>query len=141
MSNHRTSQILIVDNDPAVLRVLESRLAGMGYGCVTATSGAQALASFRPGETGLVISDLNMPQGDGASLAAAIRRNSDVPILLISGFKDAYRREMRNIPDVMFLHKPFETRDLVDIVRATIGEPDGAVVTHGASDEGGNANG
>lgn len=123
MNTDSRRRILIADDDPHVRLILESRLGAMGYDCVTVESGVQAIARFKPDDVDLVISDLNMPHGDGADLAAAIRRVSGVPLILISGFKDAFRKRMRGIPDVMFLHKPFETRELVELVRSAIGSP------------------
>ncbi|MGD9688933.1 MAG: response regulator [Phycisphaerales bacterium] len=115
-----TRHILLVDNDPSVLAALQARIAALGYRCTTARSGGQALATFAKDPPELVISDLHMPQGDGATLAEAIRRTSDVPIILISGFKDAFRRQLRQIPDVSFLHKPFETAALLELIQASL---------------------
>ncbi|MFG0242479.1 MAG: response regulator [Phycisphaerales bacterium JB041] len=111
--------ILIVDNDPDVLSVVTARLRPMGFDCYTASSGAQALAVFNEMEPDLIISDLNMPQGDGTVLAKNIRRHSDAPIILISGFRGEFRKQLRAIPNVAFLHKPFETTALLDLVEAT----------------------
>lgn len=120
MSTDSSHSILIVDNDPNVVGALKARLGGLGYRCLGACCGAQALALFERDPADLVISDLNMPQGDGASLASALRRVSSVPIILISGFKDAYRKTLRGVPDVSFLHKPFETTELVSLVAASL---------------------
>jgi len=123
MRTDTNKSILIVDNDPSVLAALSARLGGMGYRCTTAVGGAQALGKFSSCNADLVISDLNMPQGDGADLAQAIRRISGVPIIVISGFKDAYRKKLREIADVSFLHKPFETEILLQLVSASLAAP------------------
>ena len=115
--------ILIVDNDPSVLVALSARLGGMGYRCTTADGGVRALSKFSSCGADLVITDLNMPQGDGADLAQAIRRVSGVPIIVISGFKDAYRKRLQEITNVSFLHKPFETETLLQLVSASLAAP------------------
>jgi DNA-binding response OmpR family regulator len=120
MKPDTTTTILIVDNDPAVLAALKARLGGLGYRCNTASCGAHALAQFEADTPDLVISDLNMPQGDGVALAESIRRVSAVPIILISGFKDEYRKQLRHIHDISFLHKPFETAALVELVEVAL---------------------
>lgn len=120
MSEPRVGHILIVDNDPSVVAALSARLRGMGYQCTTASCGAQALGQFTAKAPDLVISDLNMPQGDGVTLAESIRRTSSVPIILISGFKDAYRKQLRHVPDVLFLHKPFSTESLIELVEVAL---------------------
>lgn len=120
MKREQGKMILLVDNDPSVIAALEARLSGMGYRCRTSSCGSEALEHFRQQPPDLVISDLNMPLGDGAGLAASIRQHSNVPIILISGFKDAYRKTLRGIPDISFLHKPFNTEDLLALVEASI---------------------
>lgn len=112
--------ILIVDNDASVVEALTARLGGMGYRCASACSGAQAIARFQADVVDLVISDLNMPQGDGESLAQNLRRISDVPLVIISGFKDADRRTLVGMPDVWFLSKPFESAELVGLVEKVL---------------------
>jgi DNA-binding response OmpR family regulator len=68
----------------------------------------------------LVISDLNMPNGDGETLAENLRRIADVPLIIISGFKAAERRALMGMPDVWFLSKPFESVDLVALVEEAL---------------------
>ncbi len=116
MNSPRNKTILIVDNDPAVVAALTARLSAAGFHCATAACGAQAMTRFHDSPPDLVISDLKMPQGDGIALAESVRRISTVPIILMSGFKDEYRRSMRHIPDVLFLHKPFDTMLLLELV-------------------------
>jgi len=123
MYTDTNKSILIVDNEPSVLAALSARLGGMGYRCTTADCSAQALSQFSSCKTDLVISDLNMPEGDGAVLAQAIRRISGVPIIIISGFKNAYRKNLSNIANVSFLHKPFETKSLLQLVSASLAPP------------------
>lgn len=115
--------ILLVDNDRTVLSALTARLGGLGYRCESACSGAQALSLFRLHGADLVISDLNMPQGDGETLAENIRRVSDVPMIIISGYKDAPRKKLVGIAGVQFLEKPFEGAVLAELVEAALAEP------------------
>jgi DNA-binding response OmpR family regulator len=118
-----THSILVVDNDPAAVAAISARLAANRYLCFTAACGAQGFAQFQAQPVDLVISDLHMPYGDGVVLAENIRRVSDVPIILISGLKDEFRRRLRSVPDVSFLHKPFPTEDLLRMVAASIASP------------------
>lgn len=117
MSSLRKHHILVVDNDPLVVAVLTARLEGMGHVCHAAASGNEGLTRFAERPFDLVISDLNMPNGDGLVLASGIRRRSSVPLILVSGFKDAYRRWLRDIADVTFIHKPFDSRELTALVQ------------------------
>jgi two-component system response regulator MtrA len=113
-------RILIIDNDEALVNALEIRLRSIGFDCVTAASGAQGLAAFDDQAIDLVITDLNMPAGDGVSLARSIRKESDVPIVMITGFRDAFRSRVRAVPGVTLLEKPFDTNELIDVVDAEI---------------------
>lgn len=108
--------ILIIDNDEALLALLERRLGRFGYGCDTAVSGGQGLAGFDPSRHELVVTDLNMPGGDGVELARTIRENSDVPIVVVTGYRDAFRNRVRRIPGVTVIEKPFDLNDLVDLI-------------------------
>ena len=120
MNRPSTRTILVVDNDRGVVNALATRLGASGYTCCSAGSGSQALAQFQERPIDLVISDLNMPQGDGVTLAQSIRRMSNVPIILVSGFKADFRRRLRGIADVSFLHKPFESKELLDLVASAL---------------------
>ncbi len=108
--------ILIVDNDDGMVAALSTRLEQSGYSVVTAGTGAQGLAMFESHEPDLVITDLNMPAGDGITLAHRVRSKSDAPIIIVTGFRDEYREELRSVAHVSILRKPFETNDLLDLV-------------------------
>ena len=74
MSRESDATILIVDNDPDLRRVISLRLSRAGYSCVEAGTGAQALSEWRRRSFDVVVSDLNMPSGDGIALADALQR-------------------------------------------------------------------
>ena len=61
-----------------------------------------------------------MPGGDGVGLARNVRARSDVPIIIITGFRDEFRRELRAIPRVTTLQKPFAFEALRDLVEAEL---------------------
>ncbi|MFK7790244.1 MAG: response regulator [Phycisphaeraceae bacterium] len=110
------NEILIVDNDEGVCQALATRLEDAGYTCKTASSGAQGLALFQHGHIGLVITDMNMPHGDGASLIQSIRKQADTPIVVVSGFYNVYEQDLANYPGVTLFKKPFEAASLIDLV-------------------------
>ncbi len=114
--------VLVVDNDPEIRRVLARRLADAGYFCVTAASGAQALAEWHRHAFDVVVTDLNMPGGDGIALADALQRSEQVPIVFITGFREDFKRRIRSITDAIVLEKPFEGARLVELVDAILVE-------------------
>ena len=66
-------QILIVDDDPIALEILQNVLVQSGHEVMTAADGQQALAFLRDGSCRMVISDWEMPEMDGVELCRAIR--------------------------------------------------------------------
>jgi len=120
MDNARAT-ILIIDNDPDLVAVLRARILSEGYNCLGASSGAQGLALYESHHPDLVITDLNMPAGDGVDLIRRLRSRSDTPIIVITGFRDAFDRELSRFEQIVTLRKPFETRALVSLIRDTLG--------------------
>lgn len=112
--------VLIIDNDEAMVTALSARLDAGGYICETACSGAQGLAAFKRASIDLVITDLNMPSGDGIALSRAIRRVSEVPIIVLTGFHDEFRRELRDVSGVSVVHKPCVPSVLMELVEAEL---------------------
>lgn len=112
--------VLVVDNDPEIRQVLARRLSDAGYSCVTAASGAQALAEWHGRTFDVVVTDLNMPGGDGIALADALQRSEQVPIVFITGFREDFKRRIRSIPDAIVLEKPFDGSRLIELVDAIL---------------------
>jgi len=78
-------QILVVDDEPKMRRVLEILLQKMGHRVLGAGNGVEALALFQANSIDLVITDLRMPEMDGIELLAALRAQaSDVPVMVIT---------------------------------------------------------
>src|SRR5262245_21419814 len=77
----RPTQVLIVDDDVAVRKLLAMTLKQDGYAVFAAASGHEALTYFATHPVDLVLLDINMPQMDGHSVCAELRRQSHVPIL------------------------------------------------------------
>jgi len=114
--NGLAPKVLVVDNDAGLLMAVTTRLESVGYRCVQAQSGAQAFAELRRDSFDLLITDLNMPLGDGMVLASTFRRVSEAPIVVISGFVVDYAQELGEIKNVTVMPKPFETHQLVDTI-------------------------
>lgn len=81
----KTKNILAVDDEPSMLRLLEISLKQAGYQPVLASDGYQALELLRKGGIDLVISDLHMPIKDGLQLLAAMQQEHlDVPAIIVT---------------------------------------------------------
>lgn len=115
MSDH-VPNLLIVDDDEDIVRMLRTFLTSQGYHCQVAHSGAQGALEFALGEVDLVITDLNMPAGNGLALIERICRTSDVPIVVITAFMREYRPYDREMHNVIKIQKPFNCNDLLDTI-------------------------
>src|SRR5918999_1200646 len=76
--------LLLVDDDRALLSVLERRLRRQGFEVRTASSGPDALRELDRGWPALIVIDLMMPGMDGLELARRIKRIADLPIVVLS---------------------------------------------------------
>jgi two-component system, OmpR family, KDP operon response regulator KdpE len=80
----RGARILVVDDDPAILRSLERNLRGHGLQVATAMTAADALSVHSLTRPDVVVLDLGLPDRDGLEVIRRIRRSSSTPILVLS---------------------------------------------------------
>jgi YesN/AraC family two-component response regulator len=114
--------ILVVDDDPAVLEAVEMAL--QGESCVSLAKEARAAAAVLGREpVALVILDIRLPGQSGIALLAHLRQQSDVPVLLISGYgtKDLVAEGLEARANA-YLDKPFTMPQLLAKVRALLAE-------------------
>lgn len=112
--------VLLIDNDEELVEAVRARLASEGMRCLTAYTGAQGVSLFDEGDVDVVITDLNMPEGDGVAVARTIRARSRVPIIVVTGFRDEYNASIASIPNVSIIRKPFESEELVQLVSIAV---------------------
>ena len=91
MENHK-EKILVVDDEASIRRILETRLSMIGYDVVTAGDGEEALETFRKAEPDLVVLDVMMPKLDGYGVCQELRKESDVPIIMLTALGDVADR-------------------------------------------------
>jgi two-component system response regulator GlrR len=107
--------ILIVDDDPDLLKLLALRLGAAGYAVQTAESGERALAAIAVSRPDIVVTDLKMGGMDGLALFEAIQRTAPtLPVLILTAhgtIPDAVDATRRGV--FGFLPKPFEARELL----------------------------
>ena len=112
--------ILVAEDEPAVLTLIERVLSGAGYEVLTASSGAEAVRVMdaRRGRIDLLVSDAVLPGMAGVDLARQLRIDRpDLPILFVSGWAgEAFERDWAGEPAVDLLLKPFEVAELLERV-------------------------
>jgi len=116
-----SKRILIVDDEPRYLRLLEANLRTEGYEVVTAQDGLQALEVFSNQPIDLVLLDVMMPRLDGFSTCQRLREFSNVPIIILTAKgeeQDRVRGLDLGADDYMV--KPFSATELLARVRAVL---------------------
>jgi two-component system, OmpR family, KDP operon response regulator KdpE len=130
--------ILVVDDEPQITRVLKTSLSSQGYSIRTASDGKQALQEMKSWSPDLVITDLRMPNMDGLELCRAIRTESRVPIIVLSvKGEETIKVESLDAGADDYVTKPFNMNELLARVRAALRraavpfEPETAVIEMG----------
>jgi len=113
--------ILLVDDEPQLVRVLTPVLATVGYDVSVAATGNQALSQLAQEGYDAVILDLGLPDLDGKAVIEAIRSWSDVPILVLSA-RDIEQEKIAalDLGADDFVNKPFAVGELLARLRATL---------------------
>ena len=120
-------RVVLVDDEPTLLKSTARRLEGMGYRVRSFEHPAAAFAAVRedPGAVDLLISDHSMPEMTGADLCVAIKQlRPELPIILLSGFVDAATGvSLKDSGIDVVLQKPVVTRELAAACRNALGDP------------------
>lgn len=108
-------KILLVDDNPDLLELLRQTLQGAGYTHLdTAQTCAQAREAFARERPGLVVLDINLPDGDGFSLFRELNGDGEIPVLFLSARDaDADRLFGLGLGADDYLTKPFLTQELL----------------------------
>jgi two-component system response regulator RegX3 len=122
-------KVLLVEDEAALAESISYNLLREGFGVVTAADGEQALAQFRTERPALVILDLMLPKMSGLDVCRAIRRESQVPILILTA-KDAESDKVAGLELGAddYVTKPFSMRELISRVRAHLRRSEMALV-------------
>lgn len=116
MENQR---ILVVDDEPKILEVVEAYLKKEGYEVLLAMDGEQALTLFEKERIHLIVLDLMLPKISGEEVCSKIRAYSDIPIIMLTAKNEEDQKiEGLAIGADDYLTKPFSPRELVGRVRA-----------------------
>ncbi len=118
----QNSDILLVDDDPDLLKLIALRLTSAGYRVRTADSGETALAALAVARPAAVITDLRMPGIDGLQLFAAVhRQHPALPVIILTAhgtIPDAVAATQRGV--FGFLTKPFDSQELLQKVASAV---------------------
>lgn len=114
-------KILIVDDEISIRRILETRLSMIGYDVVSASDGEEALQIFKKEYPTLVVLDVMMPKLDGYGVCQELRKESDVPIIILTALGDVSDRITGlELGADDYVVKPFSPKELEARIRSVL---------------------
>lgn len=118
-------KILVVDDDPDLVRALRLRLRANHYDVTTASDGYSAIAQAQKERPSLIILDLGLPVGDGFVVLERLQNSdilSGVPVIVLSA-RDPQANEERALKAgaAAFFQKPADNEELLSVIRGSIG--------------------
>ena len=113
--------VLVVDDEPQIATIAKDYLTRAGFSVAVAADGATGLEMARQKRPDLIVLDLGLPGLDGLELARAVRRESDVPIIMLTARVDeADRLRGFEVGADDYITKPFSPRELVARVSSVL---------------------
>jgi two-component system alkaline phosphatase synthesis response regulator PhoP len=120
--------ILVVDDEPKIVKQAQDYLENSGFRVITASDGQTTLAKARRERPDLVVLDLNLPGMDGLDVCRTLRRESEVPIIMLTArATESDRLIGLELGADDYVTKPFSPRELVARVRAVLRRVRGGV--------------
>jgi DNA-binding response OmpR family regulator len=114
-------KVLVVDDEPKIVQLARDYLAHAGFTVVVAHDGAAALATVRAEQPDLVVLDLGLPELDGLDVTRALRGESNVPIVMLTGRSEESDKLVGlELGADDYVTKPFSPKELVARVRAVL---------------------
>ncbi len=115
-----SAKVLLVDDDRRLLHAVKLRLDESGCRCAAFSNTNEALSHFTVSPVDVIITDLDMPGIDGVGIISMIRAQSEVPIIVITGFSADAEPDYTQYRNVSIIRKPFEMTHLVQSLYGTI---------------------
>jgi two-component system KDP operon response regulator KdpE len=117
----RPVSVLVVDDEPPIRRFLRTSLSAQGYRVTEAERGSEALGRIRRESPDVVVLDLGLPDIDGLTLIETVRRESAVPIIVLSSRSDEHGKvQALDLGADDYVTKPFGMDELVARIRTAL---------------------
>jgi two-component system, OmpR family, alkaline phosphatase synthesis response regulator PhoP len=117
--------ILVVDDEPKIVQLARDYLEHAGFAVLTASDGPTALHAARSSKPDLIVLDLGLPQLDGLDVTRSIRKDSDVPIIMLTARSEESDKLIGlELGADDYLTKPFSPKELVARVRTVLRRSD-----------------
>ena len=125
--NQMSKKILVVDDEPQIVKVVKAYLEQSGFQVVTAADGNTALTTFHREKPDFMILDLSLPGMDGLDVCRAVRHESNIPILMLTArVEEADKLVGLELVADDYVVKPFSPREVVARVRTIFRRADTA---------------
>ncbi len=112
--------VLIVDDEPYILRILKMKLEHAGYGVITAINGMDAWEKIQDVNPVAVVTDINMPRMDGRDLCRMMNHHQQkhpfLTIVMTSGIDRTNRTWAEEMENTVFVEKPFSPRKILKMI-------------------------
>ena len=116
-----TARVLVVDDEPQILRFLRASLGASGFEVIEAETGAAALKRAAADAPEIVVLDLGLPDMDGKDVIRSLREWSEVPIIVLSArAREAEKIEALDLGADDYVNKPFGIGELLARLRAAL---------------------
>jgi len=129
VSDQALPRILVVDDDPVILRLLQVNFRLEGYDVVTASRGDEALRIAKEQTPDVIVLDVMMPGIDGYEVCRELKEDpatAGAPVIFLSArAQDADRDRGYALGVVAYVTKPFDPAQLVDVVRRAMSDTAG----------------
>src|SRR2546423_3318773 len=113
--------MLVVDDEPQIVRIVRDYLQHGGFAVLVASDGPAALRTARTGRPDLVVLDLGLPGLNGLDVARALRRDGEVPIIMLTARSDESDKLVGlELGADDYMTKPFSPKELVARIRTVL---------------------
>ncbi len=114
-------KILVIDDEPKIVEICQDYLKAAGFEVVTANNGLTGLAAARREKPDLIVLDLMMPGMDGLDVCRALRREGDIPIIMLTArVEESDKLVGLELGADDYITKPFSPRELAARVRVVL---------------------
>jgi two-component system response regulator HydG len=117
-------KILVVDDEEMIMNIMTRKISRSGYEVVSANGGNPAFNIIEQDSISLVLTDINMPDGDGLTLLNKIKSKfSEMPIvILMSGYSNVTKEKAIELGAIDLISKPFLPQTIMDIIEKALAQ-------------------
>jgi two-component system alkaline phosphatase synthesis response regulator PhoP len=115
-----SKKILIVDDEPDILKVIVFRLKKLGYEIITAVEGEGALDLIKDEKPDLIILDLRLPKKCGNEICLDIKKHNnlkDIPVIIVTASSDKIKEIAKDCQADDYILKPFDSEEFINKIK------------------------